>query len=460
MLQHKHNTLIMRSTVSGAVRGGHWQVASALKYCLASRPRLLTIIGSVLAFEIASLLYLQLSIATSFDSADVRNSNNRKRQVHRLIHVVSPFVTKNDTSLFSPLSDEQFSMLVSIKNAQQEFNNTTMTDTTLSGFDSVMVVCAVLLDEYDTLHDILAPYCQRINTLSRHTGTEYSELLPDTKLPFVQDIVDAGTSCAEHKDEDYYLMLTNADICLTSNFYMELSHDLAKRKRKALSVNRKVLSNSNLDTTLSSLNVGQPTPHSAATAIWQQAHVLIDEGKYELHAGYDCFIMHASVVRSLNFGNLFVGWPPWGSNIDLSLRIMAEGYKNIKSKGTSWGTYHLGNNNNWMPSKMFNPDDEMMTDWKKFSSDELAYLAWCPGKGYPPQDKIELQNSINCGKWFRPAANVTSRELPAFVNEGYGTVYLENFAKHLQFTSEGLPIVRRKRNSSPKMQQNWIQKWG
>lgn len=93
-------------------------------------------------------------------------------------------MAKNDTSLFAPLSDEQFTMLVSIQNAQQEFSNSaTMTNTT-SGFDSVLVVCAVLSDEYDMLHDILAPYCQRINTLSRRTGTEYPKLLPDTKLTF------------------------------------------------------------------------------------------------------------------------------------------------------------------------------------------------------------------------------------------------------------------------------------
>lgn len=87
-----------------------------------------------------------------------------------------------------------------------------------------------------------------------------------------------------------------------------MSHDLVRRKRKALSINRKVLSKSNLNIT-SSLNDGQSTPHSAAMEIRQQAHVLINEGKYKSHPGYDCFIMHASVIKSHNFGNQFVGWP-------------------------------------------------------------------------------------------------------------------------------------------------------
>ena len=423
---------------------------------LTLRPRLRSLIAfAVLAFSMASM-YLQSTIISSLISLDAADdSNTQKVKRRRLIHVVSPFVANIDTPLFAPLSDEQFGMLVSIRNAQQDFNNSaSMTNT--SGFDSVLVVCAILSDEYDTLHDVLAPYCQRIKTLSRHTGTEYPKLLPNTKLTFLQDIVDAGTSCAEHNDEDFYLMLTNADICLTSNFYTELSHDLARSNRTALSINRKVLPKSELNIS-SSLNDKQSTPHSAAQKVWQQAHDLIDKGEYKTHGGYDCFIMHAAVVKSFNFGSQFVGYPFWGTNIDFALHIVAKGYKNVRSKGTSWGTYHLGNDNNWMPSNMLNPDDGMMTEWKQFRKEDLAYLAWCPVIGYPPQDRITLQNAINCGKWFRPLTNDT---VPAFVNDGYASVYLKKIAKHLNFTSEGLPIVRWKRKSNPKTRQIWIQKWG
>jgi hypothetical protein len=426
------------------------------------RPRLSRslIACAVFSFSIASF-YLQTSMimntATPFNSADDSISHGRPER--KLIHVISPYITNDTTSLFAPLSEEQYVMLVSIKNAQQEFtNNTTMTIN--SGFDSVLVVCAVLPDEYDTLHDILAPYCQRISTLSRHTGTEYPELLPNTKLPFLQDIVDAGTSSAERNDEDFYLMLTNADICLTTSFFTELSRDLARTKRKALSINRKVLLRSGFDVS-TSLHDKQSTPHSIAIKLWQQAHDLIDKGTYTPHGGYDCFIMHSSVVRSLNFGKQFAGFPFWGTNIDFALHIMAKGYRNVKSKGTSWGTFHIGDDNSWSTSNMFHPEDDMMTEWKKFSKEDLDNLAWCPVMGYPPQDRTTLQNAINCGKWFRPASSDTGPLVPAFVNDGYDMVYLENFAKHLNFTSEGLPRVPWKRNkSNPKLRQQWIQKWG
>ena len=429
------------------------RVRSRLRSCSGS-----AIACVVFSFSIVSI-YLQTTVildTTSFNGA--ADSQSHERPGRRLIHVISPFVTKDITSLFAPLSNEQFSVLVSIKNAQQEFNNTMKTIN--SGFDSVLVVCAVLPDEYDMLRDVLAPYCQRISILSRHTGTEYPEMMPDTKLPFLQDIVDAGTSSAERNDEDLYLMLTNADICLTSNFFTDLSRDLARTKRKALSINRKVLPHSGFDIS-SLLNDVKSTPHSIATKIWQQAHDLIDKGKYAKHGGYDCFIMHASVARSINFGEQFVGFPVWDTNIDFALRIMADGYANVKSRETRWGTYHVGNDNNWQRPKLFHPEDDMMTEWKKFSKEDLDNLAWCPVMGYPPQDRTTLQNAINCGKWFRPTSNYTSPLVPAFVNDGYDMVYLENFAKHLNFTLEGLPRVPWKRNkSNPKLRQQWIQKWG
>eukprot|EP00986_Skeletonema_menzelii_P004821 scaffold1692_cov74-Skeletonema_menzelii.AAC.4 len=415
-----HSLTVVRSVGIGS-RIGIWALVAGktmlhiMTTLTPMRPKLRSAITCVaFSLSIASMyfLYLQTTMilnTTSFNGADDNNNHGRPRR--RLIHVVSPFVTKDTTSLFAPLSEEQFSMLVSIQNAQQEFINTTMTNYT--GFDSVLIVCAVLPDEYDTLHDILAPYCQRIRTLSRHTGTEYPEIMPETKLPFLQDIVDA-------------------DICLHKYFFTNLSRELARSKRKALSINRKVLQQSGFNVS-SSLNDGKSTPHSAAMKLWQQAHDYIDKGKYAKHGGYDCFIMHASVVRSLNFGKQFVGFPFWGNNIDFALHIMADGYENVKSKETSWGTYHVGNDGNWSTS---NTVDVM--EWKKFSKEEVQYLAWCPIVSFPPKERITLQNVINCGKWFRPASNDKSPMVPAFVNDGYDTrVYPKFLGKKHQIQNFG-----------------------
>lgn len=421
-------------------------------------------VASVILAASITAVYLQMTLilcsisffgAVQNDRSEDINSGKRRQ----LVHVVSPFLAKDTSSSFAPLSLEQWNMLVSIKNAQQGFNATM---TTAQGyFDSVLVVCAILSEEYDALHDTLAPYCQRFARLSSHTALVYPKLLSDSPLPFIQDIVDAGMAYAEESSEDFYLMLTNADICLTSNFYTELAHRLARNNKEALSINRKVLRNPDLGIPLiPSTADGHSTPHSAAMNLLQRAHDLINTGKYRDHGGYDCFILHSSVLTSMNFGSQFVGFPFWGTNVDFALSIMAENYRNVKSRATQWGTFHLGDANNWMPSKMYDPDDNMMTEWKEFSTEELEYLAWCPVIGFPPQDRISLQNAINCGKWFRPLDNDKVRRVPAFVNDGYDTVYLKNSAKHLNFTSEGLPIVNWKRNSSPTTRLEWIQRWG
>ena len=401
-------------------------------------------------------MYMHMKVTSLSQFHNVAADNQgHERQERQLIHVVSPYVAKDPESAFAPLSYEQYSMLASIRNAQKAFNSTSTKSKI--GYQSVMVVCAILPDEYDVLYDTLSSYCQRVERLHRHTGMEYPKLLNNTKLPFLQDIAKAGISRARSNDEDYYLMLTNADICLTSNFYTELSNDLAESKRRAFSINRKVLSYSEIDIPSLTNSSQAILPHTVAETLVKQAHDLIQNGKFKPHGGFDCFIMHASVVKSFNFGNQFVGFPFWGTNIDFALHIMTRGYKNIKSKQTSWGTFHIGNDNKWMPSKMMKPDDDKMTEWKKFDKEDLAYIVWCPVAGYPPQDKITLQNLINCGKWFRPKSN---NQVPAFVNAGYEEVYLKNFAKYLNSTPEGLPIVHWKRKTDPKTRGRWIQKWG
>ena len=51
---------------------------------------------------------------------------------------------------------------------------------------------------------------------------------------------------------------------------------------------------------------------------------------------------------------------------------------------------------------LLNPNAENMAFWKGFTKDELEWILWCPMVRYPPNDANLLQNTINCGKWFKP----------------------------------------------------------
>ena len=438
------------------------------------------ILVALVAYIVASLIIITKRIflpAVTVTVTVAVSGSKRSTTFHKttgtgglgqLIHVIPPFFVQDSnatalsSSFFAPLSSEQWSMLVSIQNAQQKFNRQQGNDNNTAGFHSVIVVCAVLEGEMKALNDILAAYCQQVIGLTRHTGMVYPELLSDPPhLPFIQDIVDAGISFSKNSklDEDYHLVLTNADICVTGDFYTDLGQNMIRSNAKALSINRKVLSTSTVDITIDEKST--KSIHDAASNLVQKARDLIDKGKYNAHPGYDCFIMHSSVVNSINFGDMFVAFPYWGTNIDSALYIMAEGYRNIKSKEMSYGTFHLGNQNDWMPSKMHRPEDDTMAVWKEFRKEELKYILQCPVMGYPPQDRYTLQNAINCGKWFFPRPRNGTSQVPAFVNNGYESVFLKNFAQYLEITSEGLPIVPRKKSRSrPNARLKWIQKWG
>jgi hypothetical protein len=344
----------------------------------------------------------------------------------RLIHVISPFHDKS-SSTFKPLNVEQWSMLVSIQRARDTFLKSNDTGYHHHSFDQIQVVCAVLQSEFGVLKDIISDYCDRIVRLSKSTATEYQK---EQALPFLQEIVE--TSIAQNQ-KDFYWMITNADICLTRSFYTVLEQELRERKAMALSINRMTVDLERMPTPTVSNN------HDDAASLIIQADDMLKRNEFQRHPGFDCFIIHSSVLQMIHFGDMFIGYPPWGSNLHLSLMIMAKNYANIKSNGN--GTFHLGNGRSWHASNSKKPDDFSFWNAK---ADELEYLPWCPISNHPPPNEYTLQNNINCGKWFRPTWSwyrSSSNNIPSFVQPGFKDVYIHNFGAILNYTKKGMPLV-------------------
>jgi hypothetical protein len=350
----------------------------------------------------------------------------------QLIHVISPF-HDNSSSTFQPLNVEQWSMLVSIQRARDTFMK--RNDTGYHhhhSFDQIQVVCAVLQSEFGVLKDILSDYCDRIVRLSKSTATEYQK---EQALPFLQEIVD--TSIAPNQ-KDFYWMIANADICLTRSFYTVLEQELRERKAMALSINRMTV-----DLERMSIPTGGNN-HNDAAGLILQADDMLKRNEFRRHPGFDCFIIHSSVLQMIHFGDMFMGYPPWGSNLHLSLKIMAKNYANIKSNGN--GTFHLGNGRSWHGSNNKNSSSKKPADFSFWNDkvDELEYLPWCPISNHPPPNEYTLQNNINCGKWFRPTWSwfrSSSSNIPSFVQPGFEDVYIHNFGTILNYTNEGMPLV-------------------
>ena len=372
----------------------------------------------------------------------------------RLIHVSSPYHDPSSTD-FAPLDFEQWSMLASVKIAQERFHQQERNADSL--FDEVVLVCAILEEDASALSEVLPPYCQHVVVMPRSTATEYPYLKPKP-LPFIQDTLDAGINeaMAESLDDEYYVMLTNADICLTPDFYSYLERTMRQKNSNALSLNRMTIDMNYVKMPIiTDENNSFEEKHAAANYLLEQARDAYGNNHWEKHPGVDCFIMHSSVSKMIRMGDMFGGYPYWDRNFDLALSIMGTNYEELISH--TGGTFHFGNANDWLPKgNLSSPKLETMAFWKEFGS-ELQYLLWCPIMKYPPQDGHSLQELINCGKWFQPTEQ--SNPIPAFVQPGYEQVYLEKFAKYLSFTENGFPRVFDKSKPTPEQKMTWIRQY-
>ncbi|OEU14472.1 hypothetical protein FRACYDRAFT_241017 [Fragilariopsis cylindrus CCMP1102] len=220
------------------------------------------------------------------------------------------------------------------------------------------------------------------------------------ELPFLQDIIDstisdyykqqqnsssdeaAATSTTATADDDndididvdndddiddFYIMLTNSDIGVTKDFYTEFLLPKLVHKNSttaalalALSINRltipmtkqlKTISDKYNDYDNSNNNNYDDNDELLLTIIddtLQSNNGLIS------HPGYDCFIIHSSILKKINLGNMFAGYPPWGSISHFILKIMTSSsqssdYINYKSspQATLTDTTTSINNNDY-----------------------------------------------------------------------------------------------------------------
>jgi len=368
-----------------------------------------------------------------------------------LVHVFSPFHDPSP-SPFSPLNHEQWGALVSAQQAQDAYASYRLSLQTEAAalFDSVIVVCAVVESDIDEIRDTLSPYCDHIIVLPRSTGTEYPGL---KSLPFLQDIVNAGVAVMGlEQEEDYYLMLTNSDICLMKNFYVELEQMMTRKKTKSISLNRKLIRMQLIKLPTSMNDESFEYKDGAAKDLIHQAEDLVGRRKFKKHPGYDCFVFHTSILKMINFGDQFVGYPAWAESTDLALRIMDPSYQQITSRQSKHGTYHFGDERRWKPQYY---NKSLVFDysfWKDYSLGELEFIAWCPIVNFAPINPHNLQNVINCGKWFH-TSDVSL--VPSFVNAGYEEIYIKNWRRPKWLTLDAQGIAWR--TPSPSKKREWIE---
>jgi hypothetical protein len=148
------------------------------------------------------------------------------------------------------------------------------------------------------------------------------------------------------------------------------------------------------------------------------------------YPGVDCFIIHSSVLVRFHFGDLFLGFPPWGNKVHVILSIMADNYINIPSN--IHGTFHLGNDKTWET-----PSNKALNVNTMSREQRFVKQHFCPGGSKDLQSDYYTQNKINCGYLFRPVRDAKfNRTVPAFVKPGYESIFLQNYHRIIAYGQE------------------------
>jgi len=141
-------------------------------------------------------------------------------------------------------------------------------------------------------------------------------------LPLLRDIIDP---LADNSDADY-VVYTNLDIGVFPNFYL-LLNSYIEQGVQALCINRRTLPKSVFGVQLNETNL---------PLIWSLAG--------DAHEGIDCFVFPRATIRSLDLGNVYIGYPPVGQVLKTQIEKRCDSFfweKEAKA------TFHLGDDRAW-----------------------------------------------------------------------------------------------------------------
>lgn len=374
--------------------------------------------------------------ATTTSANVQQQSSDYSSSTIRLVHVMNAYAIHSSSSNASSTSKEpfdQWAAMESIKRAMRYAPPQLHVD----------FVCAMFEDDRLALLPNTNLPCRTV-LLERSTASEYPFLSTSDKpakvLPFLQDILNAaaavevggdrttattfGRHHTNNEDNNTYIMLTNSDIGVTKYFYQTIWPHLTTR-REAFSMNRLTIPMENgiINETIMTVQGG-----AGGEQLLSLVDDLLEQGK--MHPGYDCFVMHSSVLKRFQLGEMFAGHPPWGSVVHMMLRIMARNYTNIPSNVN--GTFHLGEDTSrWMP-KGGGAQQQQHQQFQEITS-QRAKIDGCPIQLFG-NHPYSILNTINCANWFQYDRLYNNHTIPNFVQNGYEDMYLQNYPNILQYT--------------------------
>lgn len=177
--------------------------------------------------------------------------------------------------------------------------------------------------------DIIVPkYFKKLPHLKLSTKSLFKKISGNKKLPIIQEMFN---SILNNTDSDY-IIFTNSDIGLQRNFYKKVNYIINKFELKSFIINRR----DNIPKFINGRRLSDKNLN------------LIYKIRGLRHPGKDCFVIHRSILKKINMGNMFIGYPPWGNTL---WQCLLKVYKKTYVFRDVCLTFHIGADKSWDRTK-------------------------------------------------------------------------------------------------------------
>uniref|UniRef100_A0A7S2UDT5 Uncharacterized protein n=1 Tax=Attheya septentrionalis TaxID=420275 RepID=A0A7S2UDT5_9STRA len=282
-------------------------------------------------------LYIMLQSPFRWDHKD-QTESLQKQHVH-ITHLWSPFRVGNCVTPFCPYDQAQSVALASMKRAQANSQHANLL---------VKLAAVTMPDELD----IVPEGFETLEPFNRSTATQYPNMTikgKHRKIPFWQDILQSllaqGHNPALRSD---LIVYTNSDIILHEDFYLKIHQIYIEKGRDCFAINRQTIPKENTET---------KKPYTAKDL---DAINNLPTQFRKNHPGFDCFVFTWEAAKTLDLGDVYLGYPPIGSVV-LTEMIRYAKDKHQQTANTSKpfpfqlfasnetrATFHLGEDRAWL----------------------------------------------------------------------------------------------------------------
>lgn len=176
--------------------------------------------------------------------------------------------------------------------------------------------------------EIIPDYFIKLPCLRESTKTIFPDISGEKKLPIIQEML---VSIYNNSDAEY-IVFTNSDIGVQRNFYVAIYNLIISKSLNSFIINRR----DNIPKFKNQIRLTE-----------QHLDIIYEESGVK-HPGKDCFIMKRELLKQIDMGNMFTGYPPWGKTLYAIL-------KEIDQSATLFTnlhlTFHLGSDKAWGGTK-------------------------------------------------------------------------------------------------------------